>query len=219
MKINYVLVDYENVQVKSLALLKGEHFRVRVFLGPNNTKLPVELVLAMQELGERAEYVVLGTSGRNALDFHIAYYLGALATVEPSGFFHIISKDSGFDPLIQHLKSKKISAVRSSSIEEMPCFVTPALAKNQSNVVIPQQKPNIVQSTPKLEELINLAVDDLIKRKASKPRTPKTLWSTIHARCGKDIPSSDIDAVYEALVTQGYVRVEGEKISYALPVS
>lgn len=65
-KINYVLVDYENVQVKSLELLKGEHFRVRVFLGPNNTKLPVDLVLAMQELGERAEYVVLETSGRRA---------------------------------------------------------------------------------------------------------------------------------------------------------
>ncbi|NJM12255.1 MAG: hypothetical protein HC889_10560 [Synechococcaceae cyanobacterium SM1_2_3] len=107
MKTNYVLVDYENVQVQSLSLLKGDHFHVRVFLGPNNTKLPVDLVLAMQELGERAEYVVLETSGRNALDFHIAYYLGALASAEPSGFFHIISGDTGFDPLIQHLKKKE----------------------------------------------------------------------------------------------------------------
>ena len=72
MKTNYVLVDYENIQVKSLTLLKDECFRVRVFLGPNNTKLPIELVLAMQDLGERAEYIVLETSGRNALDFHIA---------------------------------------------------------------------------------------------------------------------------------------------------
>lgn len=219
MKINYVLVDYENVQVKSLELLKDEHFRVRVFLGPNNTRLPVELVLAMQELGERAEYVVLGTSGRNALDFHIAYYLGKLAVVEPSGFFHIISKDTGFDPLIQHLKSKKIFAARSASIEEMPCFLAHPFAANQPQVAVPAQKSNIVPSKPKLEELINVAVDDLIKRKASKPRTTKTLWSTIHARCGKDIPSSDIDAVYEALVKQGYVRVDGAKISYVLPVA
>jgi hypothetical protein len=63
LKLNYVLIDYENVQVKSLALLKGEQFRVRVFLGPNNKKLPVELVLAMQELGDRAEYIVLETPG------------------------------------------------------------------------------------------------------------------------------------------------------------
>lgn len=60
MRTNHVLIDFENVHVKSLELLKGEHFRVIVFLGPKNTKLPVDLVLAMQNSGERAAYVVLG---------------------------------------------------------------------------------------------------------------------------------------------------------------
>lgn len=216
-KTNYVLVDYENVHVKSLSLLKGDHFRVRVFLGPNNIKLPVDLVIAMQEFGERAEYIILETSGRNALDFHIAYYLGALASVEPLGFFHIISGDTGFDSLIQHLKKNKIFAARSASIEEMPCFATPLPATVEPKITAPQQKPNSIQSRPTREELINAAVDDLIKRKASKPRTPKTLKSTIHAKCGKETPSSDIDAVYEILVKRGYVKVEGEKITYALP--
>lgn len=218
MKTNYVLVDYENVQVKSLELLKDEHFCVRVFLGPNNTKLPVELVLAMQKFGEKAEYIVLETAGRNALDFHIAYYLGVLASKDPLGFFHIISKDTGFDPLIRHLKKKKILSARSASIEEMPCFVAP-LVTQQTNVLSTQQKSDTVPSKPTKEELISVAVDDLIKRKASKPRTPKTLWSTIHARCGKDIPSSDIDEVYEALVKQGYVKIEGTRITYALPAT
>lgn len=217
MKTNYILVDYENVQVKSLALLKDEHFRVRVFLGPNNTKLPVDLVLPMQELGERAEYIVLETAGRNALDFHIAYYLGVLASKEPLGFFHIISKDTGFDPLIQHLKSKKIFAARSASIEEMPCFLISPLAQ-QPKVLAPQQKPDTAPPKPTQEEFISMVVDDLIKRKASKPRTIKTLLSTIHTRCGKDVPSSDIDAVYEALVKRKYIKVEGAKITYMLPV-
>jgi len=56
MQTNYVLIDYENVQVMSLALLKGEHFRVHVFLGPKNLKLPRELVFAVQALGERGKY-------------------------------------------------------------------------------------------------------------------------------------------------------------------
>ena len=47
MSTNYVLIDYENVQVKSLGLLKGEHIRVPVFLGPKNLKLHRELVFAM----------------------------------------------------------------------------------------------------------------------------------------------------------------------------
>ncbi len=80
MKTNYVLVDYENVQVKSLALLKGEHFRVKAFLGPNNTKLPIELVLAMQALGEHAEYIVVEAHGKNANAMFYANFGQSLAT-------------------------------------------------------------------------------------------------------------------------------------------
>jgi hypothetical protein len=143
-KINYVLIDYENVQVQSLALLKGEQFSVRVFLGLKNTKLPVELVVAMQEIGSQAEYIVLETSGSNALDFHIAYYLGVLVAADPAGFFHIISKDTGFDPLIRHLRGRKIVVVRSASIEEMPCFktaVSGAAPSSQESKVIPAAAP------------------------------------------------------------------------------
>lgn len=203
MKTNYVLIDYENVQVKSLALLKGEQFRVRVFLGPNNTKLPVELVLAMQELGDRGEYIVLGTPGANALDFHIAYYLGVLATADLSGLFHIISKDTGFDSLIKHLKAKKVFSTRSVSVEEMPCFV--AAATNRTNGDVIELKQNTAPAKSSIDELTRIAVGDLIKRKASKPRTSKTLLSTIHAKCGKDIPVADIEAVYKGLVKRGYV--------------
>ena len=219
MKTNYVLIDYENVQVKSLAFLKGEHFRVRVFLGPKNTKLPVEFVLAMQELGDRADYIVLETPGSNALDFHIAYYLGVLAANDPAGFFHIISKDTGFDPLIQHLKSMKIFSVRSASIEEMPCFseVVSVATDIKDAAGNAKLKPSPLRIS--IDELIKAAVDDLIKRKASKPRTPKTLRSTIHAKCGKGLPDADIDAVYGAIVKRGYVKINGEKVTYALPVA
>lgn len=218
MKTNYVLIDYENVQVKSIALLIGEHFQVRVFIGPKNTKLPVEFVFAMQELGNRAEYIILETPGSNALDFHIAYYLGVLAATDPTGFFHIISKDTGFDPLIQHLKSKVVFSARSASIEEMPCFSK--VAANTINIKNATCESKLKPSDGRVtvDDLIKVAVDDLIKRKASKPRTPKTLRSTIHAKCGKKLPIADIDAVYEALVKNGYVKVNGQKVTYALPV-
>jgi hypothetical protein len=203
-KTNYVLIDYENVQVQSLALLKDGQFQVRVFLGPNNTKLPVELVMAMQELGSRGEYIVLETPGSNALDFHIAYYLGVLTAADPAGFFHIISKDTGFDPLMQHLRRRKISVARSEAMEEMPCFKKPAPPLQEKHV-----KPK--KST---EELFKLVVEDLHRRKNSKPRSAKTLRSTIHARCGKDLPNAEIDAVWQALLKQGYIKINGEKVSY-----
>ncbi len=212
-----MLIDYENVQVKSLTLLKGEQFQVRVFLGPNNTKIPVELVLAMQSLGERGEYIVLETPGLNALDFHIVYYLGVLATTDPSGYFHIISKDTGFDALLKHLKTKKIFSTRSVSVEEMPCFIAAATDGNITSCGVIEMKQNIAPTKSSIDELTKIAVGDLIKRKASKPRTPKTLLSTIHAKCGKDTPVAQIEAVYNGLVKCGYVKVNGTKVSYALP--
>jgi len=51
-------------------------------------------------MGERAEYVRISGNGSNALDFHIAFYIGQLAAHEPDAYFHIISKVTGFDPLI-----------------------------------------------------------------------------------------------------------------------
>lgn len=201
MKTNYVLIDFESVQVKSLALLGGEQFRVHLFLGPHHAKLPRPLVLAMHDLGGRAKYVELEAAGPNALDFHIAYYLGSLAAADPDGFFHVISKDTGFDPLIKHLKTRKVFAARSESIEDMPCLRPTATAPGPANG---------------LDGLVKLALEDLVKRKAAKPRKVATLRSTVAARLGKEA-DAHLDAVLDALVRAGHVAIEGEKVIYHLP--
>nr|WP_315482479.1 PIN domain-containing protein [uncultured Undibacterium sp.] len=213
MRTNYVLVDYENVQLVSLNRLQDEQFRVLVFLGPTNTKLNVDLVIAMQKLGTRADYIRLETPGHNALDFHIAYYLGTLSSSQPDAYFHIISKDTGFDPLIKHLKSKKIYCTRSQTIDEMPCFAAPSVSK-------PIETTQVV-SSQKIDDLFDsqfqIAVDDLISRKASKPRTVATLKNTIQAKLGKTSSQELTEKVYQAMVKKGFAKVAGTKISYSLP--
>jgi len=39
---------------------------------------------------------------------------------DPEGYFHIISKDTGFDPLIKHLKAKKMRVNRRKDLAEIP---------------------------------------------------------------------------------------------------
>ena len=217
MKTNYVLIDFESVQPKSLSLVMAEHFRVYVFIGPNNAKLPREVVLSVQALGSRGLYIELEKAGPNALDFHIAYYLGKLTSNDPSGFFHIISKDTGFDPLVLHLKGKDIFAKRSESIEDMPCFRQAAVKPAAENGASEQKMGNEPIETLTVDDYIKLVVDDLRKRKAAKPRTQKTLKSTIHARCGKHVSPATIDDVYAELLRRDYVKVDGEKLIYELP--
>jgi hypothetical protein len=71
-KTNYVLIDYENVQPAALSVLDQEHFRIIVFVGAGQAKIAFEIAAALQQLGPRAEYVKISSSGSNALDFHIA---------------------------------------------------------------------------------------------------------------------------------------------------
>lgn len=197
MRTNYVLIDYENVQPSDLSGLDAEYFRVLLFVGANQTKLPFEIAASMQKLGSRADYVKISGNGSNALDFHIAYYIGSLAASDPNGYFHIISKDTGFDPLVQHLKSKKIGAVRSKTIDDIPLF---KIANSKS--------------TP---EKISIIVSNLRQRGASKPRTVKTLCSTIASLFQKQIGDDELSSLFSELQNNGYIVVSESKVSYALP--
>jgi hypothetical protein len=91
LQTNYVLIDFENVQPKNLEVLSEHNFRVYLFVGANQTKLSFDLASAMQALGEKASYIKISGNGPNALDFHIAYYVGEISQKDPDAYFHIIS--------------------------------------------------------------------------------------------------------------------------------
>jgi hypothetical protein len=197
MSTNYVLIDFENVQPKHVDRLKDGAFRVLVFVGPQQTKIPIEMASALQSLGSGVEYIKLEKAGKNALDFHIAYYLGVLSHHDPDAHFHIISKDTGFDPLVQHLKGKKVSVKRYAGIAEIT-------VRRQSHA-------------PAGNSQIERVVKDLSRRKTSKPRTVKTLRSTILAHFKKELAEHELDDLLGALEKQGYVKIEGSKVTYDLP--
>jgi hypothetical protein len=80
----------------------------------------VDFASTLQRLGTRAQYIRISGNGRNALDFHIAFYIGELAAKDPDAFFHIVSGDTGFAPLLQHLKDRKLFARQCKDIGEIP---------------------------------------------------------------------------------------------------
>jgi hypothetical protein len=192
----YVLVDFENVQPKNLELLKEHPFRVLVFIGANQTKFPRHFVVAMQALGEQADYVEIAGSGPNALDFHIAYYIGELAAREPHADFHIISKDRGFDPLIRHLKGKKIRVRREKDLAEIP-------------------ELRIPDTTSRVEQ-IDAIVKNLLQRGHSRPRKVKTLQNTINTLFTKKLDQAELDAITDELRKRNLIVVKQNNVSYRL---
>lgn len=199
MRTNYVLIDYENVQPNVLSVLDAEHFKVMVFVGASQNKLSFETAAALQKMGERATYVKITGNGSDALDFHIAFYIGRISLQDPTAYFHIISKDTGFDPLIQHLKEQKISAVRSKDVADIP------LLKVANSKTVPEK--------------LDAVIANLIQRGASKPRTLKTLTSTINSLFQKQLAEDELVALMKGMESTGYISVNDTKVSYALPAS
>jgi PIN domain len=197
MRTNYVLIDYENVQPKNLSLLTADHFRVRVFLGQSLAKLPIELVKAMQSLGDRGEYVQISGNGPNALDFHIAYYIGRISAADPESFFHIISKDTGFDPLIAHLKEHGILSKRSASIDAIPVLRS-------------------LTEAPK-DEQVDAVIRNLLGMAKNKPQKDRTLRAMIAAWFGNKMAEKDIERIMTGLSQRKMIAIVEGRVRYSLP--
>jgi hypothetical protein len=198
LKTNYILIDYENVQPSTFELPKDYPFKVIVFVGASQTKIPIDLVIAMQNLGHNAQYVRVEEKGKNALDFYITFYLGKYFEKDSMGYFHIISKDTGFDILIQHLKSKKVLVNRYSQIEDIP-----ALKK-------------VLNSKFQADEKVKIIVDYLIKRGNSKPRKVDTLSNTINSLFARELNDKEIAILVKLLADKKYIKIEEKKVHYTL---
>lgn len=216
--MRFVLIDFENVQPSGLdGLVRGKD-HVRVFVGASQSKIPFETARALQALGSDAAYVSITGSGRNALDFHIAYHLGRLAVEHPAAQFVVVSKDTGFDPLIKHMREAGLDCRRVAAIEakaEAPAKAKPAktatppketAAKGKAEKAPPADPgidPDIVKNT----------VERLRSMRNARPRTLKTLGSSVKA--WHKLDDAALSRLMLALTSGGTVKVDGKKkLSY-----
>ena len=176
--------------------LKGAAAQVFIFLGSTQKSPESEFLNEMQQLGPAAEYIKIEGSGPNALDFHIAYYIGRLAANNPGATFQIISKDKGFDPLIKHLKGQGVTCHRVAGVSASSAAT----------------KPQTRSKAAPLHQVI----ENLRKRGPAKPRTKVTLLSTIKKTAvGIEVADETAAQLYEELKRYGVTEIPGGKIQYA----
>jgi len=194
LKTNIILIDFENVQPTDLTPLRGRAFKAKVFCGATQSKIPLSLAAELQPRGPEAEYIRIQGTGRNALDFHIAYYIGRLSTELPGAIFHIVSRDTGFDPLIKHLKTQNVICHRWGSLGDIP------------GLAPVNQKA--------LPERLQKIANNLLRRGASRPRTLKTLTSSIKSLLGARGTESDVGEVIAQLSRHGAFAISDSKVIY-----
>jgi hypothetical protein len=159
--------------------------------------------LQLQLLGDLAEYVEIAGNGRNALDFHLAYYLGRLVAENPGAGFHIITRDTGFDLLIKHLKAKKVACQRHSSLHDIPGLKPASLAPALSKVKL-QPGPPVVKKV----------IATLTKNAAARPRILKKLRSFLKPFLGTQATDAGISGLIGELGRSGVLTVTDGKVTY-----
>lgn len=199
LKKTVLLVDYENVQKVDLSLIQKQDINIKIFVGQAQNKIPIDLVQATQQLGQQVEWVKIDGAGNNALDFHIAFYLGRFSSDAEGTSFLILSKDRGFDPLIKYINKNKIKCRRIQSLGEL------------SQEKAKAQEAAISQDTDAITRVIHV----LSKvAKNSRPKTRKSLHQHVKSVFQKKLSDQAIDSLVEMLFVQKKVAEVNNRLTY-----
>jgi hypothetical protein len=187
----HLLVDYENVRAIDAGALPDD-LRVTIFVGHAQANVPFDLVQGTQPLGAKVEWLKVDGNGPNALDFHIAYYVGCLLTRCPQIECLVLSKDTGFDPLLRLLKKKGHCCRRIGSLAEMDGI-----------------------SSPEIDQNFVLALDSLKKLKSEgRPRRRKALTHHVATLGGRKMTKAEVARVVALLFAEGLVTEAAQQLTY-----
>jgi PIN domain len=190
-----LLIDYENVQGIDLSEIAETDCQVSVFAGSTQSKIPIELVTSAQALGNQLKWIRIDGSGPNALDFHIAYYLGTYIAKNPRNEYFILSKDKGFDPLIRHLAKEKVNCKRITSVAEMTS------TRRARNVDVDFER--VLANLKKIE-------------KSRRPRNETALRQHIKSAAGKFGSDEKVNQIVNKLTISKAIALENGRIVYKI---
>lgn len=153
----HVLVDWENVQPKEseLRALVPDVSDVWVFHGPNQKVDPE----SYSSFGWRVTPVKIARSGKNALDFHLSFYMGYIASRHPDARFVVVSNDKGYGPMLEHAEELGFSARQAAFVAPKPSAngspmftLAPAPAAKKTE---PAAKKSATKSTAAAKSAVN----------------------------------------------------------------
>ena len=197
--MNHVFVDMENVHQVDATLIGTKSVSFTLLLGANQTKLDAGLVEKLMEHAAAVQLIRLTANGKNALDFILSYYLGRQVLADPTAYFHIVSRDQGYDPLIEHLRARHVHARRHDDFSTLTFSYKP------------RETPAAVKVEPVgAEDVLSLVLARLRKNLSNRPKKTTTLLSHLKSLLGKDATEADAAGLLAKLCQAGHIRI-GDK--------
>ena len=220
---HYIFVDFENVHEVQLELIANRPVEVILVLGERHKKLSLDLVQEILKYSDQVKLVEAGLSGRNALDFVLAYLVGVRSTKDNEGHFHILSRDKGFNALVEHLKKNKILADRHESFDKIPILAagSPGVLKTgapaKAATPPPARKKSSRRPAPSLPDRAAETITWLQHHPLNRPKTQKRLLSHLYTHFGKRVSMKELQTLLEELVAGDAIEITPQgKVLYKI---
>jgi hypothetical protein len=99
----HVLLDFENVQPSEAELraMVPQADQIWVFHGPHQR----DVGKRFSSFGRGVTAVPISKTGKNALDFHLSFYTGYIASRHSASPIVVMANDKGYEPMIEHAKA------------------------------------------------------------------------------------------------------------------
>ena len=211
-RTHYIFVDFENIHEVQLDLIENKPVVVVLVLGERHKKLSVDLVKQLLKYPAQVRLVEAGLSGRNALDFVLAYLIGVQSTTDRAGHFHILSRDKGFNALIEHLKKNDILADRHESFVKIPVFAVKAVtatatAGGPAKPGRARRKKRSSASAPAPSDRTKETIEWFATHTLNRPKTEKRLISHLYTHFGKRLSTGELAAMVKDLGARAAIEI------------
>lgn len=202
----YILIDFENRPIKSLAPIEGSDFQF-VLLHTKNNKPSFDLLRDVTERPGQVEVINVGNGGNNALDFCLVLKLGELAALSPESRFFIVAGDKGYAAATNLLRLRGMRLEQVDSLEALGALLS--LEGATSGTGSPKLPAGLATNVDK-------AINKLRSIRENLPKTKLKLFSTIAGSLGATKDSEEVRDVYDALVKRGIVGADSKVIAEKL---
>ncbi|WP_318387752.1 PIN domain-containing protein [Enterobacter sp.] len=190
----YAFVDYENLGgIEKLTLSNYE--KIIIFTGPHQDTVKLPTSTLGRDLCIHITQVP--SVSKNNVDFHLVLELGKLNETLPKEIvFHVVSRDKGYDGVIDHLNKTGRVCLRLS---------------------LPSHTP-IIENESKLEKEVTDCVQELCaffkKSKNNRPGTLVALSNVIKSRMKKSWTESRDKIIKQEFIRMGVMHVNGNAVTW-----
>jgi NTP pyrophosphatase (non-canonical NTP hydrolase) len=168
----HVLLDYENVQPTEgeLRAMVPDASQVWVFHGPHQRQVEQRFAT----FGADVTAVPISKPGKNALDFHLSFYMGYIASRNQASTIVVVANDKGYEPMLDHARAMGFAVRQQGHGKTKPAasVKTTLAAKTAAKKVAAKNAP-AKKAASKQPAVKQVAAKKAVAKKAATPAAKK----------------------------------------------